>query len=162
MFLELTCVLQSRIEPYVIHHKESHKVGVLSHSLAMAASASTDDGTIVDLSSLDACKYDEDENASQRSDRSIFDGLYRCFQPFLHLLSHRAGSTTSKRDETDEWEIKFDDIRELKWVGSGAQGVVFFGVYEGDQVAVKKVRHEKETDIKHLRNLKHPNIVAFR
>ncbi len=62
----------------------------------------------------------------------------------------------------DDWEIPFENIRDLQWLGSGAQGAVFLGKLTTDQVAVKKVRDVKETDIRHLRNLKHPNIISFK
>lgn len=62
----------------------------------------------------------------------------------------------------DEWEIPFENIQDLQWVGSGAQGAVFLGELDGELVAVKKVREKEETDIKHLRHLRHPNIVTFK
>jgi len=62
----------------------------------------------------------------------------------------------------DDWEIPFESISELTWLGSGSQGAVFLGRLGADQVAVKKVRDVKETDVKHLRRLNHPNIVSFR
>lgn len=98
------------------------------------------------------------DTESQKSQSSLLDGLYNCFQPFVSLFYR---SRTSEMED-DSWNIKFEDIKELKWLGSGSQGVVFLGVYKGQEVAVKKVRHEKETDIRHLRKLQHPNIVAFR
>lgn len=60
------------------------------------------------------------------------------------------------------WEVPFEEISDLQWVGSGAQGAVFLGKLYGQEVAVKKVRNIKETDIKHLRKLKHPNIITFK
>uniref|UniRef100_A0A8B9UJA6 mitogen-activated protein kinase kinase kinase n=3 Tax=Aves TaxID=8782 RepID=A0A8B9UJA6_9AVES len=60
------------------------------------------------------------------------------------------------------WEVPFEEILDLQWVGSGAQGAVFLGRFHGEEVAVKKVRDLKETDIKHLRKLKHPNIITFK
>ncbi|KAJ0068502.1 hypothetical protein NL108_008878, partial [Boleophthalmus pectinirostris] len=60
------------------------------------------------------------------------------------------------------WEVPFEEISDLQWVGSGAQGAVFLGKLHGQEVAVKKVRNIKETDIKHLRKLKHPNIITFK
>uniref|UniRef100_A0A8B9S5F8 mitogen-activated protein kinase kinase kinase n=1 Tax=Apteryx owenii TaxID=8824 RepID=A0A8B9S5F8_APTOW len=62
----------------------------------------------------------------------------------------------------DPWEVPFEEILDLQWVGSGAQGAVFLGRFHGEEVAVKKVRDLKETDIKHLRKLKHPNIITFK
>lgn len=58
--------------------------------------------------------------------------------------------------------MPFEEISDLQWVGSGAQGAVFLGKLHGQEVAVKKVRNIKETDIKHLRKLKHPNIITFK
>ena len=62
----------------------------------------------------------------------------------------------------DDWEIAFEEIQDLRWLGSGAQGAVFAGTLGSEQVAVKKVKEELETDIRHLRKLNHPNIVQFR
>lgn len=66
------------------------------------------------------------------------------------------------RVPADPWEVPFEEILDLQWVGSGAQGAVFLGRFHGEEVAVKKVRDLKETDIKHLRKLKHPNIITFK
>lgn len=62
----------------------------------------------------------------------------------------------------DNWDIPFESISDLQWLGSGAQGAVFSGKLKNEIVAVKKVREQKETDIRHLRKLNHPNIVQFR
>ena len=56
------------------------------------------------------------------------------------------------------WEIPFEEISDLSWLGSGAQGAVFLGRLNGQQVAVKKVHNANETDILHLRKLSHPNL----
>uniref|UniRef100_A0A8C9FBV5 Protein kinase domain-containing protein n=1 Tax=Pavo cristatus TaxID=9049 RepID=A0A8C9FBV5_PAVCR len=40
----------------------------------------------------------------------------------------------------DPWEVPFEEILDLQWVGSGAQGAVFLGRFHGEEVAVKKVR----------------------
>jgi len=60
------------------------------------------------------------------------------------------------------WEIPFEEISDLSWLGSGAQGAVFLGRLNDKQVAVKKVRNASETDILHLRKLSHPNIIKFK
>lgn len=87
----------------------------------------------------------------------ILQRLLGCLKPVWTIL----GKAT-KEQKTDIWIIPFDEISELEWLGSGAQGAVFLGQYGGQQVAVKKVRREADTDIKHLRNINHPNIVKFR
>lgn len=63
---------------------------------------------------------------------------------------------------TGGWEIPFEAIGQLQFVGSGAQGAVFVGQLRDERVAVKKVTSLAETDIRHLRRLNHPNIVAFK
>ena len=62
----------------------------------------------------------------------------------------------------DDWEIPFENISDLQWLGSGAQGAVFLGKLNGEEVAVKKVRDVKETEIKNLRKLNHPNVIPFK
>ena len=62
----------------------------------------------------------------------------------------------------DDWEIPFEGISDLQWLGSGAQGAVFVGKFNHEFVAVKKVQHSADTNILHLRKLNHPNIVQFR
>ncbi|KAG5836501.1 hypothetical protein ANANG_G00255990 [Anguilla anguilla] len=74
----------------------------------------------------------------------------------------KAYSTEHKHNHEELWEVPFEEISDLQWVGSGAQGAVFLGKFHGEEVAVKKVRDIKETDIKHLRKLKHPNIITFK
>ncbi|KAK5924001.1 hypothetical protein CgunFtcFv8_000920 [Champsocephalus gunnari] len=74
----------------------------------------------------------------------------------------KAYSTEHKHSHEESWEVPFEEISDLQWVGSGAQGAVFLGKFHGDDVAVKKVRDIKETEIKHLRKLKHPNIITFK
>ena len=62
----------------------------------------------------------------------------------------------------DDWEIPFEGISDLQWLGSGAQGAVFVGRFNNELVAVKKVKDSADTNIHHLRKLNHPNIVQFR
>uniref|UniRef100_A0A3B4V510 mitogen-activated protein kinase kinase kinase n=1 Tax=Seriola dumerili TaxID=41447 RepID=A0A3B4V510_SERDU len=76
--------------------------------------------------------------------------------------SRTAARSGARRTMPEAWEVPFEEISDLQWVGSGAQGAVFLGKLHGQEVAVKKVRNIKETDIKHLRKLKHPNIITFK
>ncbi|CAH2224729.1 mitogen-activated kinase kinase kinase 12 isoform X1 [Pelobates cultripes] len=87
-------------------------------------------------------------------------GLFGCLRPVWAMIG-KTYSTEHKHQE-DSWEVPFEEIQDLQWVGSGAQGAVFLGKFHGEEVAVKKVRDIKETDIKHLRKLKHPNIITFK
>uniref|UniRef100_A0A1A8MP10 Mitogen-activated protein kinase kinase kinase 12 n=5 Tax=Nothobranchius TaxID=28779 RepID=A0A1A8MP10_9TELE len=91
----------------------------------------------------------------------FLEGLFGCLRPVWTMIG-KAYSTEHKHDLDEEWEVPFEEISDLQWVGSGAQGAVFLGKLHGQEVAVKKVRNIKETDIKHLRKLKHPNIIMFR
>ncbi|XP_051865335.1 mitogen-activated protein kinase kinase kinase 12-like [Pristis pectinata] len=91
----------------------------------------------------------------------FFEGLFGCLRPVWNIIG-KAYSTEHKLQVEESWEVPFEEISELQWVGSGAQGAVFLGQFHGEEVAVKKVRDRKETEIKHLRKLKHPNIITFK
>ncbi|XP_032732520.1 mitogen-activated protein kinase kinase kinase 12 isoform X2 [Lontra canadensis] len=96
-----------------------------------------------------------------QSGSGFLEGLFGCLRPVWTMIG-KAYSTEHKQQQEDLWEVPFEEILELQWVGSGAQGAVFLGRFHGEEVAVKKVRDLKETDIKHLRKLKHPNIITFK
>ncbi|MEE6491096.1 hypothetical protein FKM82_016099 [Ascaphus truei] len=91
----------------------------------------------------------------------FLEGLFGCLRPVWNIIG-KAYSTDYKLQQQDTWEVPFEEISELQWLGSGAQGAVFLGKFRGEEVAIKKVREQKETDIKHLRKLKHPNVIAFK
>ncbi|KAL0279827.1 UNVERIFIED_CONTAM: hypothetical protein PYX00_001306 [Menopon gallinae] len=89
------------------------------------------------------------------------DGLLGCLQPVWKIIGKATGNEL-KGHTQDDWEIPIEAITDLTWLGAGAQGAVFSGKFRGEIVAVKKVREQKETDIKTLRKLNHPNIVKFK
>ncbi|KAI5618626.1 mitogen-activated protein kinase kinase kinase 13 isoform X2, partial [Silurus asotus] len=91
----------------------------------------------------------------------FLDGLFGCLKPVWNIIG-KTYSTDYKLQQQDIWEVPFEEISELQWLGSGAQGAVFLGKFHSEEVAIKKVREQKETDIKHLRKLKHPNIIGFK
>uniref|UniRef100_A0A4W3K8Z5 mitogen-activated protein kinase kinase kinase n=1 Tax=Callorhinchus milii TaxID=7868 RepID=A0A4W3K8Z5_CALMI len=101
------------------------------------------------------------EGAGGSSGGGFLDGLFGCLKPVWYIIG-KAYSTEHKLHHEESWEVPFEEISDLQWVGSGAQGAVFLGKFHGEEVAVKKVRDMKETDIKHLRKLKHPNIITFK
>jgi len=80
----------------------------------------------------------------------------------LDLSRLKAKVERAKASTGDEWELPFEDISDLQWLGSGSQGAVFLGKHRGQNVAVKKVKEVSETNIKHLRRLSHPNIIKFK
>ncbi|KAM9506088.1 mitogen-activated protein kinase kinase kinase 12-like isoform 3-T3 [Salvelinus alpinus] len=100
----------------------------------------------------------------QQGSGGFLEGLFGCLKPVWTMIG-KAYSTEHKHNPEGawkSWEVPFEEISDLQWVGSGAQGAVFLGKFHGEDVAVKKVRDIKETEIKHLRKLKHPNIITFK
>uniref|UniRef100_A0A674EGL6 mitogen-activated protein kinase kinase kinase n=1 Tax=Salmo trutta TaxID=8032 RepID=A0A674EGL6_SALTR len=97
----------------------------------------------------------------QQGSGGFLEGLFGCLKPVWTMIG-KAYSTEHKHNQEESWEVPFEEISDLQWVGSGAQGAVFLGKFHGEDVAVKKVRDIKETEIKHLRKLKHPNIITFK
>ncbi|XP_040057646.2 mitogen-activated protein kinase kinase kinase 13 [Gasterosteus aculeatus] len=91
----------------------------------------------------------------------FLEGLFGCLRPVWNIIG-KTYSTEYKLQQQDTWEVPFEEISELQWLGSGAQGAVFLGKFRSEEVAIKKVREQKETDIKPLRKLKHPNIISFK
>ncbi|KRY36911.1 Mitogen-activated protein kinase kinase kinase 12 [Trichinella spiralis] len=73
------------------------------------------------------------------------------------------GSKSNKQQSAaDDWEVPFESITDLQWLGAGSQGAVFLGRFNGESVAVKKLQRIGETNIRHLRHLSHPNVIKFR
>jgi len=68
--------------------------------------------------------------------------------------------------------IKFEEIKMFNKVGEGGFGEVFFGVWNGKNIAVKKFNVKDRNNFKHtlnkyikeiniISNLRHPNIVLY-
>ncbi|KHJ47603.1 kinase domain protein [Trichuris suis] len=108
-----------------------------------------------------------------------WEGLFGCLRPVwniigksgcpvkadwpLHQKLKGSQDASSKgASVVDSWEVPFESITDLQWLGAGSQGAVFLGRFNGEQVAVKKVHHISETNIRHLRHLSHSNIIKFR
>ncbi|KAJ6644533.1 Mitogen-activated protein kinase kinase kinase 12, partial [Pseudolycoriella hygida] len=91
----------------------------------------------------------------------FFDNIVGCLCPIFSILNEKS-SVNEMTNKMEQWEIPFESITDLEWLGSGAQGTVFRGKLKNEIVAVKKVRDLKETDIKHLRKLDHENIIKFK
>uniref|UniRef100_A0AAR2LDK8 mitogen-activated protein kinase kinase kinase n=1 Tax=Pygocentrus nattereri TaxID=42514 RepID=A0AAR2LDK8_PYGNA len=108
-----------------------------------------------------AVRSQSDSFRLQAGGGGFLEGLFGCLKPVWTMIG-KAYSTENKQSQEESWEVPFEEISELQWVGSGAQGAVFLGKFHGEEVAVKKVRDIKETEIKHLRKLKHPNIITFK
>ena len=93
---------------------------------------------------------------------SWYDGFLGCLKPVMSLMSKSGKPGSSSDSEADSWEIPFEGISDLQWLGSGAQGAVFVGKFNNELLAVKKVKDSADTNIHHLRKLNHPNIIQFR
>ncbi|GMT26307.1 hypothetical protein PFISCL1PPCAC_17604, partial [Pristionchus fissidentatus] len=94
----------------------------------------------------------------------LYEGFFACFKPMIDYFAFAKSQdilTKSIHCTLDEWEIDFGTIKDLEWLGSGSQGAVFSGTWNGSPVAVKKVKELKETEVEHLRQLEHPNIIKF-
>ncbi|KAG5867706.1 hypothetical protein JTB14_019123 [Gonioctena quinquepunctata] len=87
------------------------------------------------------------------------NGIFGCLRPVLSIIGK---GVVENKNAQDDWEIPFEQITDLKFLGSGGQGAVFSGMLNNAQVAVKKVPDLKDTDIRNLRKLNHPNIVKFK
>ncbi|XP_077997800.1 mitogen-activated protein kinase kinase kinase 13-like [Glandiceps talaboti] len=90
---------------------------------------------------------------------TFLEGIWGCLRPVWTIIGKTA---VAEKLAQDDWEIPFEDICGLQWLGSGAQGAVFLGGYKGQQVAVKKVKDKGETEVRHLRKLSHPNLVTIK
>lgn len=55
--------------------------------------------------------------------QTCFNTLLTCFKPFWDII----GTKGSEDNGNTDWEIPFGQIKDLQWLGSGAQGAVFMG-----------------------------------
>ena len=99
-------------------------------------------------------------NSRRGSGSALWDGFMACISPVVGMVKKKESGPLEKKDP---WEIPFADIRELSFIGSGSQGAVFVGEYLKEKVAVKKVKDLAYCqEARHLRKLRHPNVVQFR
>ena len=92
----------------------------------------------------------------------FIQGLLSCLRPIWIMIGKATHFKKSAKRADAKWLIPVEEISDLHWLGQGAQGAVFWGIYRNEEVAVKKVAHRKDTDIIRLKKLDHPNIVKFR
>jgi mitogen-activated protein kinase kinase kinase 13 len=77
-------------------------------------------------------------------------------------LSTKSNFNKNQKETRDDFEVPFEELKNLQWLGSGAQGVVFKGTFNNEEVAIKKVKSKEEANLKHLKKLNHPNLVKFK
>mmetsp|Transcript_22291 Transcript_22291/g.66974 ORF Transcript_22291/g.66974 Transcript_22291/m.66974 type:complete len:830 (-) Transcript_22291:149-2638(-) len=92
--------------------------------------------------------------------REDINGLLGCSGPAGPGCSGALSAGAARKRSHD---IKFEEIEEIKFLGSGASGCVFLGMYNDEKVAVKKFRDVEavECEARTLSRLSHPNIVRF-
>lgn len=140
--------LQHHYQP-PLYHPYQHQP--TTQQLAEASDSSTENN---------ACQKGWPSNGFGAKPIGWMDGIFGCMRPVLSLIGK--GTVIDTKKPGDEWEIPFEEISDLDYLASGAQGFVYSGKLRNETVAVKKVRDVRETDIKHLRKLDHENIIKFR
>jgi mitogen-activated protein kinase kinase kinase 13 len=77
-------------------------------------------------------------------------------------MNNKPNESPTTKEVNDEFDIPFDELKDLQWIGNGAQGCVFKGHFRNEEVAIKKVKSKEEASIKNLKKLNHPNLVKFK
>ena len=93
--------------------------------------------------------------------KAFFEGIFGCIRPFISFLSTKSNIDQNQKEINEEFDVPFEELKNLQWLGSGAQGCVFKGTFKSEEVAIKKVKSKEEANIKHLKRLNHPNLVKF-
>lgn len=80
-----------------------------------------------------------------------------CLVPLVDTIRYKV----LRPNPSDQWVVPFDLIHNQEFITSGAEGSVFKAKLHGQTIAVKRVKNKAETEIKHLKQLRHHNIVRF-
>ena len=62
---------------------------------------------------------------SPKLSQSWFGGVFGCFRPIIGILSSKG----FKDNKTNSWEIPYESLRDMEYLGCGAQGSVYVGEY---------------------------------
>lgn len=156
----------SEVEEILEHSEIVPAGGQLNNRQSGADLDGSSQCSSTDGDSSDTMTESREEPRVERRRSSLMDGIWACLAPVTTLLKNREKKEKKKEEEEeeeDDFEIAFADIKELEFIGSGAQGAVFCGEYRGEKVAVKKVKDLSYCDeIRQLRKLSHRNIIQFR
>lgn len=103
-------------------------------------------------------------NQSHSPGKALFEGIFGCIRPIINFWSTTKSNINQnlKDNDSEDFEVPFESLTNLQWLGSGAQGCVFKGLLNNEEVAIKKVKSKEETNISKLRKLNHPNLVKFK
>lgn len=94
--------------------------------------------------------------------KAIFEGIFGCIRPILNFWSTTKSNLNQNLKDGEDFDVPFEALTDLQWLGSGAQGCVFKGFLNNEEVAIKKVKSKEEANISKLRKLNHPNLVKFK
>ncbi|KAJ8738003.1 hypothetical protein PYW08_000598 [Mythimna loreyi] len=106
---------------------------------------------------LQGCFPTLEEEQEDKKKLLWMGGVMDCFTTVFSLFSQ-----TDLKPQEEEWDIPYEKLSNLVYLGAGAQGIVFSGHYRGELVAVKQLRDRNDVNVKHLRKLNHENIVQFK
>jgi len=60
-----------------------------------------------------------------RTPQTWFGGVFGCFRPIIGIL----GSKGFKDNKNNSWEFVYEDLKDMQYLGCGAQGSVYVGKY---------------------------------
>lgn len=83
---------------------------------------------------------------------------------FSSILNKIRELLRPEKQVDDDWEIPIERIRisHDDFQRCGSQGDVFYGKLSNTSVAVKRVKDSSLTNVKHLRDLNHKNVIKFK
>ena len=150
-------VVQIRIPS--IDDETSDEIGEVAHDSPLGSLRPSEVEDMLENNSLLTESLNTEEDVEDHGLLSPITGFFSgCLAPMLSVFSRRKKVTPKTREE---FEIPFEDLKNLQFVDSGGQGAVYKAEYKGKIVAVKKVKDPKEIELKHLLKLKHENIIEF-
>lgn len=89
-----------------------------------------------------------------------FSGIVQCLSPIVDCLKEFSNKN-QKSIVKHNWVVSYNSLVDLEYITSGAEGLVFKAQLNGETIAVKKVKNKEETEIQHLKTMKHHNIIRF-
>lgn len=66
---------------------------------------------------------------SPKLTQSWLGGVFGCFKPIMGILSSKGFHKDKGKDKGQLWEIPYDSLTDLQYLGCGAQGSVYVGMF---------------------------------